>query len=211
MHAFLVYTTNMASTRRYEKKVTRGEGLVVGIDEVGRGAWAGPMVAVAVAIPRTARVAGVRDSKSLNEMQREEMAHAIHAVAATWAYGVVSNKEIDAYGLTEANRLVFVRALKNLHESPAHALVDGKVQYQLPCTATYIVRGDQREFLIAAASILAKVFRDRLMRRVHGLYPAYGFVKNKGYGTRAHTDAIRNYGVTPLHRMSFLSRVRRMR
>jgi len=210
MHAFPVYTIDMIPTRKYEKRVTKGDGIVVGLDEVGRGAWAGPMVAVAVAIPRTARVAGVRDSKSLIEEQREEIVQVIRGVATAWAYGVVSNAEIDAWGLTEANRMAFVRALRNLPDAPSHALVDGKVRYPLPCAATYIIRGDQREVLIAAASILAKTFRDRLMRCVHGLYPAYGFVENKGYGTRAHTDAIRNYGVTPLHRMSFLSRVRRM-
>ena len=195
----------MIPRRVIEMRVFRPrEGYVAGLDEVGRGAWAGPMVAAAVILPRGVAIPGVRDSKALSAQQREEKAHEIEAKAHAWSYGVVSHTEIDAWGLTEANRMAFVRALAQLQEPVGHALVDGSVHYSLPAPATFITRGDRTEYIIAAASILAKVFRDRLVRHAHILYPEYGLYDHKGYGTEAHRRAIKKFGITPFHRRSFI-------
>jgi ribonuclease HII len=202
-----VYNNGVNPSRKLEMNFPRnGSEFVVGLDEVGRGAWAGPMVAAAVAIPLSATIKGVRDSKLLSEGQREEAAHAIRLDAVAWSYGVVRHEEIDHFGLTEANRLVFERALNNLREPVGHALVDGKYKFQLPPPATFIVGGDRSEFLIAAASILAKVFRDRLMRMAQHLYPEFHFDRHKGYGTALHQKMICTYGITPMHRRSFVPR-----
>lgn len=197
----------MSPSRKVEASFSRnGDDFVAGLDEVGRGAWAGPMVAAAVVIPWGAKIRGVRDSKLLNEGQREEVAHEIQLNAAAWSYGVVSHKEIDRLGLTEANRLVLERALYALREPVAHALVDGKYKFQLPASATFIVGGDRSEFLIAAASVLAKVFRDRLMRMAQHLYPEFHFDRHKGYGTAFHQRMVHTYGITSLHRKSFFTK-----
>jgi len=192
-------------SRAMETMVRRAAGspFIVGMDEVGRGAWAGPMVAAAVAIPLGARIKGVRDSKVLSEEQREEVARAIHLSAAVWSYGVVSHEEIDRMGLTEANRMAFERAILGVREPVRHALVDGKYRFQISAPATFITDGDRSEYLIAAASILAKVFRDRLMRAAHSLLPEYGFARHKGYGTEEHQRALRQNGMTSFHRKSF--------
>lgn len=203
-----VYNTDMMPRRKTEMSITKHEHeYVAGLDEVGRGAWAGPLVAAAVILPRGERIIGVRDSKLLSEEKREEVARAITSQAIAWSYGVVSHKEIDAYGLTEANRLVFERALQGLREPAVRTLVDGAYRFTLPYRCNFIKGGDRTEYCIAAASNVAKVFRDRLMRSAHRLYPAYGFDRHKGYGTREHQKALRRYGNTPFHRKSFLTNV----
>ncbi|MEW6610735.1 MAG: ribonuclease HII [Patescibacteria group bacterium] len=188
----------------HARVISQGARFVVGLDEVGRGAWAGPLVAAAVVFPARFRFSGLKDSKLLTPEAREWFVYELRAHALEWSYGVVHHWEIDALGMTEANRLVFVRALQGLNVPLDNVRVDGLPVHPFPYPATFLLHGDEREAVIAAASIFAKVFRDTLMRAAHVLYPQYGFYAHKGYGTRVHRRAINTYGATPFHRRSFL-------
>lgn len=197
----------MLLKKRRVNKTSHERGYVIGLDEVGRGAWAGPLVAAAVVFPSHFKLEGLKDSKQLTPEAREWFAHALQQRAIEWSYGIVHHWEIDALGIVEANRLAFVRALQGLNAVTEHILVDGLPVSPFPYPATFLVRGDEREAVIAAASIIAKVFRDNLMRAAHILYPPYGFYSHKGYGTAPHRMALRARGVSRFHRRSFLSSV----
>lgn len=176
---------------------------VAGIDEAGRGPLAGPVVAAAVLFHTERPVAGVADSKTLSPRRREQLEAEIKAGALDWGIGACSVAEIDTLNILNATLLAMERAVQALRIAPRHAMVDGNRCPQLPCTATAIVRGDLRIPVIGAASILAKVARDRIMLELDTQYPAYGFARHKGYPTPGHLAALREQGPSPAHRMSF--------
>lgn len=179
---------------------------MVGIDEVGRGAWAGPLTVGAIVIPKNKRIVGVRDSKQLAERRREQLFDRITGWSEHWGVGHVSPAECDSLGMSEAQRLATRRALGALGVAPDVALVDGKWDFVsssgVPETKM-IVRGDSHSVSIAAASILAKVSRDRIMRSEAEFHPSYDFEFNKGYPCPRHQRALQGYGPTAIHRRSW--------
>lgn len=188
-----------------EESRLRAEGLVwiAGVDEVGRGALAGPLTAGACILPATPRIIGVNDSKQLTPARREELARVIREVAVTWAVAHVEAEEIDALGMTAALRRAMGRAVAGLELEPEAVLVDGR-PIGLGGTERAIVGGDAKVAAIAAASILAKVARDELMTSYAEEFPGFGFERNKGYGSADHLQAIASSGPCRLHRRSFL-------
>ncbi|MFH1171474.1 MAG: ribonuclease HII [bacterium] len=191
------------ATRTEEQRLQRsGYAIVAGADEAGRGAWAGPLIAAAVVLPEGMRISGLRDSKLLSSRQREALYNQIIA-CSSWAVGAVSVQQIDERGLGWANRTALESALLALTPRPDYALVDGLLKLTLPLPSRSIIHGDGRVAAIAAASIIAKVTRDRLLERLDADYPQYGFARHRGYGTHKHADALKRYGVTPHHRASF--------
>ena len=182
---------------------TPREELVAGVDEVGRGPLAGPVVAAAVILNPRAPVHGLRDSKALSPKQRERFADLLRVRSLAWAVGRAEVEEIDALNILQASLLAMRRAVLVLPLRPGHVVVDGKQCPDLPCEAEAIVAGDARVPAISAASILAKVVRDTEMRYLDSLYPQYGFAKHKGYPTRSHLMSLSEYGVCPQHRRSF--------
>ncbi|MBI1802264.1 MAG: ribonuclease HII [Chloroflexi bacterium] len=185
-----------------------GLSRVAGLDEVGRGAWAGPLMAGAVILPEPTRalrraLQSVNDSKQLRPTARETCAAIIREQAVACAVGLVSANELDALGMTAATRLAMSRALATLCAQPQALLIDAFPLPASPLPQRAIVRGDGWSFSIAAASVIAKVARDALMRGLHEQYPHYHFHANKGYGTAAHHDALQRYGPSAEHRRSF--------
>lgn len=180
------------------------EHWICGVDEVGRGPLAGAVVAAAVILDPQRPIDGLADSKRLSEKRREALFVEIQENAMSWSLGRAEVEEIDNINILQASLLAMRRAVEGLHISPNHALIDGnRVPQRLPCTAQAIVGGDDSEDCIAAASIIAKVTRDREMVELDLLYPQYGLAKHKGYPTKLHLAALREHGVTPIHRRSF--------
>lgn len=178
------------------------EGPIAGVDEAGRGPWAGPVVAAAVILDRSATPDGLRDSKTLTEKRRRELAAALWK-SAKIGVGVASVDEIDSMNILRASLLAMSRAVANLPLAPSIAIVDGNIKPKLRCPAYTVVKGDLKSVSIAAASIIAKTTRDRMMLELSRDYPNYCWHSNKGYAAPAHRDALRLYGVTPHHRRSF--------
>ncbi len=178
------------------------DGLVAGVDEAGRGPWAGPVVAAAVILNPDCKPAGLRDSKTLSDKRRRALAEALWKTARI-GVGVASVAEIDRLNIGQATLLAMARAAANLPAAPAVCLIDGTTRPTLPCPAYAVVKGDAKSFSIAAASIIAKTTRDRMMRELARDYPPYAWERNKGYGAPAHRAALQRYGVTPHHRRSF--------
>jgi ribonuclease HII len=182
----------------------RGISLVAGVDEAGRGPLAGPVIAAAVILPPDFALDGLNDSKKLTAKKRESF----HATLTTrteihWAVGAASVEEIDTLNILRATHLAMARAVEALPTKPDHALVDGLPVRGLPVDHTALVSGDALSVTIAAASIIAKVTRDRLMVELDAQYPQYGFARHKGYGVREHLAALRHHGPCPVHRRSF--------
>ncbi len=176
---------------------------VAGIDEAGRGPLAGPVVAAAVVFPEEVWIQGVDDSKILSAKQRERLYDVIMKCAEDVGVGIVSHTEIDELNIFRATIKAMHDAVALLRQPPGHLLVDGPRFGHSYIPSTPIVDGDARCFAIAAASIVAKVTRDRIMEEYGLLYPEYGFARHKGYGTAAHMEAIRKFGPCPIHRTSF--------
>jgi len=180
---------------------------VGGVDEAGRGCLAGPVIAAIVVLSPEGEIhseySGILDSKQLNPQQRNKQRIKIIENCQAWAVGSASNIEIDQLGIVPATRLAIRRAQNMLEINPDHLLVDYIILPNNPLPQTRLVKGDSRSLSIAAASILAKTHRDTLMIREAEDFPLYGFEKNMGYGTESHLQAIRTYGPTPLHRLSF--------
>ena len=175
-----------------------------GCDEAGRGCLAGPVYAAAVVLPHDFRNDLLNDSKQLSEKQRYALREVIEREAVTWAVGVVTNEEIDEINILRASILAMHRAVAQLKIRPEHLLIDGNrfMPYEdIPYTT--VVKGDATYMSIAAASILAKTYRDDFMQKIHQDYPQYHWDRNKGYPAPAHREAIRQYGTTPHHRMTF--------
>lgn len=180
-----------------------GGDIVAGVDEAGRGPWAGPVVTAAVVLDPDATPDGLNDSKKLSEIQRAALFDAILATSHV-AIASASAPTIDAINIRAATLAAMTRAVKALPISPSHALIDGRdVPPGLPCPGAALIKGDGRIAAISAASIVAKVMRDRMMIRMDKLYPGYGFAKHKGYGTAVHQEALQTLGPCPLHRLSF--------
>jgi len=178
-------------------------GTVCGIDEAGRGPWAGPVVAAAVVLDRSAVPVGLDDSKKLSPARRAVLFDLIHASAAV-GVGIASVEEIDTLDILRANDLAMRRAVRDLDPAPQSALIDGnRVPPDFPCPAEAVVGGDARVLPIAAASIIAKVTRDRIMAELARRHPGYGWERNQGYGTAEHRAALERLGVTPHHRRTF--------
>ena len=186
---------------------TRGFSVICGVDEAGRGPLAGPVYAAAVILPFGEEIEGLNDSKKLSEHQRDVLYERIHARALAYAVAFADEREIDELNILHAAMLAMRRAVDALSIRPELALVDGNDKNPLSVPAIKVVRGDGRCASIAAASILAKVTRDREMAEYHKIYPDYGFESNKGYGTKAHYEGIRRCGITPIHRKSFLKNI----
>lgn len=189
----------------------RGFVCVAGLDEVGRGPLAGPVVAAAVILPRGYADNEIKDSKLLAPKQREKLAPRIRQCAESWAVGIVEVEEIDRINILKASLLAMAKALDGLKSPPDCLLIDGNQTipvelFQGSGSLSYqksIVKGDRLCLSIAAASIVAKVARDRMMLDYDRRYPEYGFAAHKGYGSAAHIDALRRYGPSPIHRQSF--------
>jgi ribonuclease HII len=176
---------------------------VAGIDEAGRGPLAGPVVAAAVILPRDVHPGGIKDSKQLTSAQREACFEKILSCALSVGVGYVPAPEIDRINILQASFQAMLKAVENLKTTADFLLIDGPYTLPLPTAQQGIPQGDRRCLSIAAASIIAKVFRDRLMLDYHQLYPMYGFDRHKGYGTPQHMEALRRHGPCPLHRLSF--------
>ena len=178
-------------------------GLVAGVDEAGRGPLAGPVVAAAVILDDLKPIPGLADSKTLSARQRERVSEAIHARALCFSVAHASVEEIDQLNILQATLLAMRRAVMGLRLKPNKVLVDGNRLPTLDIMAEAVVQGDRKVPAISAASILAKVARDRWCLEIDAEYPAYGFAAHKGYGTAQHLEALQRHGATPWHRRSF--------
>lgn len=186
----------------YEKGIT----LVCGVDEAGRGPLAGPVCAAAVILPANVDIPGLNDSKKLSDKKRRELFPIIQEKAIAYGIGFADEKEIDEINILQATFLAMERAISQLSVQPEHILIDGNRNKDFGIPSSTVVHGDSLSASIAAASVLAKVTRDDVMLEMAKQYPDYGFEIHKGYGTRAHYDALRNSGPCEIHRMTFLKR-----
>ena len=189
----------------YEKKYA-SYGCVCGIDEVGRGPLAGPVVAGAVILPADCRILYINDSKKLSEKKREALAEEIREKALAWAVGIVSREVIDEINILQATYEAMRQAIAQLSPAPDVLLNDAVTIPGIYIPQVPIIKGDAKSLSIAAASVIAKVTRDRIMDEYDDIYPEYGFARHKGYGTAEHISAIRKYGPTPIHRRSFITK-----
>ena len=198
----------MTDWYRYENEARReGFGAVCGIDEAGRGPLAGPVFAAAVILPENCAIEGINDSKKLTPKKREALFGEIEAGALAFGIGFATEEEIDRVNILQATFLAMKRACDKLKVRPDLALVDGNRMPALGVETRTIVKGDALCASIAAASILAKGSRDRLLCEIDKLYPQYGFAKHKGYGTAFHVEMLKKYGPCPVHRKTFLKKI----
>jgi ribonuclease HII len=184
----------------------QGYNSVAGIDEVGRGALAGPVVAAAVVLPKlldTVQLAGVRDSKEIPASRRESLSRVIQNVAVTFGIGIVSSQTIDSMNILNATRLAMRQAIKQLSCNPDYLLIDGMTIPAVTFLQKKIIKGDKLCLSIACASIIAKVTRDRIMVELDASYPDYGLANHKGYGTSFHLTCLTKNGPSPIHRLTF--------
>lgn len=184
----------------------QGLGVICGVDEAGRGPLAGPVCAAAVILPKHLEIPGLTDSKKLSDKRRRELFPEIQRQALAYGIGFASEKEIDEINILQATFLAMERALAQLCITPELALIDGNREKDFGIPVKTVIKGDSLSANIAAASILAKVSRDDLMLEMAREYPQYGFEVHKGYGTKAHYDALRLYGPCPIHRQTFLKK-----
>lgn len=183
-------------------ELAAGRTPVCGVDEAGRGPWAGPVVAAAVILDQANIPVGINDSKKLSEARRHALAVDIRSTSLV-GVGLADADEIDQLNIRQATFLAMARAVADLPTAPAFALIDGRDAPDVGCTAKAVIKGDGRSLSIGAASIIAKTVRDTMMIALDAEYPAYGFASHKGYGTKQHQLALDAHGVTPLHRKSF--------
>ncbi len=192
----------------YEKRAIKlGYKAVCGVDEAGRGPLAGPVCAAAVILPEGLILDGVNDSKKLTEKKREALFDVVKDNAVSYSISFATVEEIEEINILNATLLAMKRAVEGLDIPADFAYIDGNKTPDLAIPSEYIIKGDAKSMSVAAASILAKVARDRLMLSFANEYPEYGFEKHKGYGTKLHTDMIKEYGPTPIHRISFLKNI----
>ena len=187
----------------YEKELyTQGIDLIAGVDEVGRGPLAGPVVAAAVILPKACKIPGLNDSKKIPKSKHKEIYEAVLQNAIAIGIGVKDNHVIDQVNIYEATKLAMMEAIGQLDPQPQHLLIDA-MKLDLPIPQTSIIKGDANSLSIAAASIVAKVTRDQMMEEFDCEYPGYDFTQNAGYGTANHLAGLHKLGVTPIHRRSF--------
>ena len=188
----------------FEKKAAeKGCKDIAGIDEAGRGPLAGPVVSAAVILPATFQNSDITDSKKLSAKKRQQLYSVIYTQAVSIGIGIVDPIEIDRINILQASLLAMAMAVNNLNPQPDYLLIDGTFQISSHLPQRPIVKGDALSISIAAASIIAKVSRDRLMQKYHHYYPQFDFPKHKGYPTRAHKEAIQKFGCSPIHRKTF--------
>lgn len=188
----------------YERKLKeKGYTLVAGVDEAGRGPLAGPVVAAAVILPLDTQIIHLKDSKKISEKKREKVYESIKNSAIAFAYDVIDVQYIDNHNILNATFAAMKNAIDKLPVKPDYVLVDGHEIPDIDIPQEAIISGDGTCACIAAASIVAKVERDKIMREYDLMYPQYGFFKNKGYGTKEHINSIKKYGFSPIHRKSF--------
>lgn len=180
---------------------------VCGVDEAGRGPLAGPVYAAAVILPQGLVIEGLNDSKKLSEKKRELLYDEITKNAVAWSVAYATEKEIDEYNILQATFLAMKRAVESLSPKADFALIDGNRMPPLDIAGETVIKGDSLSMSIAAASILAKVTRDRLMLDIDKMYPQYQFSKHKGYGTKLHYEMLAEHGISPVHRRSFLKKI----
>lgn len=190
-----------------QEAINKGYHHVCGVDEAGRGPLAGPVCAAAVVLPENTIIEGVDDSKKLSEKKREALFGVIKAEAVSYSIAYASVEEIESMNILNATMLAMKRAVEGLDVKADYAMIDGNRLPDLCIDSEFIIKGDAKSMSIACASILAKVSRDRLLYKYAEEYPMYGFDKHKGYGTKAHTAAIKEFGPCPYHRMSFLKKI----
>lgn len=196
----------LKNLKAYEEELyNHGVNLIAGIDEAGRGPLAGPVVVGCVIMPRDSMIEGVNDSKKISEKKREKLYEQITKEAIAWSVGIVEQKEIDEINILNATKKALTKAIQGLKTTPNRILVDA-LQGIDTCGIPYtsIIKGDAKNYSIAAASIVAKVTRDRIMLEWDKIYPEYGFAKHKGYGTAAHIASIKENGICMLHRKTFV-------
>ena len=187
----------------YEKELyAQGIDLIAGVDEVGRGPLAGPVVAAAVILPKACKIPGLNDSKKIPKSKHKEIYEAVLQNAVAIGIGIKDNQVIDQVNIYEATKLAMMEAIGQLEPQPQHLLIDA-MKLDLPISQTSIIKGDANSLSIAAASIVAKVTRDQMMEEFDKEYPGYDFAKNAGYGTANHLAGLDQLGVTPIHRRSF--------
>ena len=196
----------MSELTMWEIEDSLGLHPICGVDEAGRGPLAGPVCAAAVILPEHLQIPGLTDSKKLTDKKRRELFPIIQEQAIAYGIGLASKSEIDEINILQATFLAMGRALEQLSVRPALALIDGNRETDFGLPVKTVVKGDSLSANIAAASILAKVTRDNLMLELAQQYPEYGFDIHKGYGTKAHYEALRTYGPCPIHRRSFLKK-----
>ena len=200
----------LTELKKIENEIYKtGVQTICGIDEAGRGPLAGPVVVAAVIMPKDSLIEGVNDSKKVSEKKREALYEQITDEAIAWGVGIIDQKEIDEINILNATKKGLTTAIKELKVKPDRIIVDALDKIDtLGIPYTPIIKGDAKCYSIAAASIIAKVTRDRIMRQWDEIYPMYGFEKHKGYGTAMHMQAIREYGLCPLHRRSFTKNIK---
>ena len=187
----------------YEKELyAQGIQLIAGVDEVGRGPLAGPVVAAAVILPENCKIPGLNDSKKIPKSKHQAIYQAVLDQALSVGIGVKDNQVIDQVNIYEATKLAMLEAIQELDQQPQHLLIDA-MKLDLPISQTSIIKGDANSLSIAAASIVAKVTRDQMMAAYDQEYPGYDFAQNAGYGTSKHLEGLEKHGVTPIHRRSF--------
>ncbi|CAD0162484.1 ribonuclease HII [Streptococcus thermophilus] len=187
----------------YEKSLyARGIELIAGVDEVGRGPLAGPVVAAAVILPKLCKIKGLNDSKKIPKSKHEAIYNQVMKEAVAVGIGITDNYVIDDVNIYEATKLAMIEAIEKLNPQPEHLLIDA-MNLDLPIEQTSIIKGDANSLSIAAASIVAKVTRDKMMADYEQEFPGYAFAKNAGYGTKEHLSGIDKFGITPIHRRSF--------
>jgi ribonuclease HII len=187
----------------YEREYQKYQ-LICGIDEAGRGPWVGPVVAGAVILPKDCDILYINDSKKLSEAKREELYDVIREKAVAWAVGSASEKRIDEINILQATYEAMRQAIAGLGVAPDLLLNDAVIIPKVEIPQVKIIKGDAKSASIGAASIMAKVTRDRMLREYDKLYPEFQFAKNKGYGTKDHIEALKKYGPTPIHRKTFI-------
>lgn len=191
----------------YERRLlNEGYKYICGVDEVGRGPLAGPVVCAAVIMPLDKLVEGVDDSKKIGKKKREIIAEKILDCAVACRICRIEREIIDEINILQATRLCMKNAVEGLSVKPDFVLTDGNMTLDISLPQTSIIKGDAKSYTIGAASIVAKVYRDNIMKEYAALYPQYGFETNAGYGSRSHIEAIEKYGLTPIHRRSFTSK-----
>lgn len=195
----------IADISKYENiQYSNGKSYIAGVDEVGRGPLAGPVMAAAVILPKNCSILYIDDSKKLSPSKREMLSDIIHRDAISVSIGSVNVETIDKINILQSTYMAMQIALKNLSTLPDIILVDALNIPKVEIQQLSIIGGDAKSISIAAASIVAKVERDKIMDEYHKLYPEYGFNRNKGYGTKEHIEAIKKYGICPIHRITFL-------
>jgi len=196
--------TRFMQMRSYEAEAySKGISLVAGVDEAGRGPLAGPVVAAAVILPEDVFIEGLNDSKKLTPRKRDLLFDIIKEKAVAYGIGIVDEKFIDETNILIATKKAMEIAIRSLNPQPELLLIDAVRLEEVDIRQIPIIKGDSLSISIAAASIIAKVTRDRLLEEMDSLYPQYGFKKHKGYGTKEHINAIKKYGICPIHRVSF--------